>query len=128
MLLELLSDIFAICKVKQIDGIDFSMPYVFYARTDKEMSLVCLEKNIPKDAISVDRYWCAIRFAENMEFSKIGVLSAISAILAKNNISIFAVSTFDTDYILVKSDVLGRALQVLVKNGYRINDFRTVKQ
>lgn len=128
MLVELLSEIFAICKVKSIDGIDFSQPYIFYARTDREMSLVCLEKHIPQGAISVDRYWCALRICEKMDLTKVGVLSAISTVLAQSGIPIFAVSTYDTDYIFVKSDALGKALQVLVKKGYRINDFRTVKQ
>ena len=65
-----------------------------------------------------DDGWCGFYFDETLDFSLIGILSKISAVLAENNIGIFVVSTYNTDYILVKSENYDSAVSVLKSNGY----------
>ena len=111
---------FAICQVRDIMNFDFTDEYCFIAKTDEELSVVCTANRIPKDAITCSRGWRAFRIEGTLDFSLIGILSKISAILAKNEIGIFAVSTYNTDYILTKSDDFERALAALKAEGYEI--------
>ena len=67
-----------------------------------------------------DDGWKAFRIQGVLDFSLIGILSKISSVLAENEIGIFAISTFNTDYILTKEENFGRAIEVLSKAGYQI--------
>ena len=60
------------------------------------------------------------RIDENMDFSLIGIISKISSVLAENKIGIFVVSTYNTDYVLVKKENFERAINLLKKAGYNI--------
>ena len=64
--------------------------------------------------------WRAFRIQGMLDFSLIGILSDISRILAENKIGIFAISTFNTDYILTKEENYQKALDVLSRAGYKI--------
>lgn len=70
--------------------------------------------------MSVDKTWSAFRIGGVLDFSLIGILSKISNILADNNIGIFAISTYNTDYILTKTTDFQSALRVLEEVGYQI--------
>jgi hypothetical protein len=94
----------------------------FYSisKTEDELSIVCsssTQLNSEKTEIG----WSAIKIMGPLDFSLTGVLAKISAVLAEAEISIFAVSTFDTDYILVKSDKLPVAKESLLASGYTFN-------
>lgn len=108
----------SICKLNSIAGIKLNLDFCFFAKTDDEISLVCKTEDVPFDVITRDDGWSGFYFDETLDFSIIGILSKISAVLAENNIGIFAVSTFNTDYILVKSENFDKAVSVLKSNGY----------
>ena len=88
--------------------------------TDEEISLVCKTDYVPQNTIERDDGWRGFRIQCVLDFSLIGILSKLSAILAENNIGIFAVSTFNTDYILVKAENFEKALKVLSDAGYDV--------
>lgn len=82
--------------------------------------MVCPTENVPDKVIEKEDGWKAFRIQGVLDFSLIGVLSKVATLLADNEISIFAISTFNTDYVLTKSDNYVKALSLLEKNGYRI--------
>ena len=118
MELEIINGEFAVCKVLDFSQVDLSDEYVFAAKTDEENSLVCFADRVPENAVAVDKSWRAVRICGVLDFSLIGILAEISAILAKNKIGIFAVSTYNTDYIFTKSENFDRAIDAMRKNGY----------
>ncbi|MDE6723000.1 MAG: ACT domain-containing protein [Eubacterium sp.] len=120
MVLKKLDDNFSVCKVKDYSMVNLENEYCFIAKTDEENSLVCKTDCVPKNAVKVDNGWRAFRIEGVLDFSLIGILSKISSVLAENNIGIFAVSTYNTDYIFVKEENFNNALTVLADNGYEI--------
>ena len=120
MIIEVLSQNFCVCKVKDTSEIDISDEYVFFAKTDEEISLVCTENRIPPNITDCDMGWKAFRISGTLDFSLVGVLKDIACILADERIPIFAISTYNTDYILVKLEYLEKALNSLMTNGYII--------
>ncbi len=110
-----------VCKVEKITDIDMASDFFFIGKTDEEMSLVCKTDDTPEKTIERDDGWKGFRIQGVLDFSLIGILSKLSGILAENNIGIFAVSTFNTDYILVKAENFDKALSVLSAEGYTIS-------
>ena len=111
---------FSVCKVKDYSQIDFNCEYCFIGQTDEEKSLVCITENIPDNTIECEDGWKAFRIQGILDFSLIGILAKLSSILAENNIGIFAISTFNTDYILMKQENYERALSILASAGYQV--------
>ena len=111
---------FSVCKVPDYSLVDMDSDYIFTGSTDEEKSLVCPSEDVPANALEVDGGWGAFRIQGPLDFSLIGILAGISGLLAENKIGIFAVSTFDTDYILTKKENFQRALDVLAAAGYEI--------
>ena len=109
-----------VCKVSGISGINMDAGFYFIGKTDEELSLVCRTEDTPKDTIERDDGWRGFRIQGVLDFSLIGILSKLSGILAANKIGIFAVSTYNTDYILVKEENYERALTVLASEGYTV--------
>lgn len=91
----------------------------FIAKTAEELSIVC-PSNIDVDSDESESGWQALEVLGPLGFSLTGIMSNISGVLAAANISIFAVSTFDTDYILVKDDSIAAAIQALRKARYKV--------
>lgn len=120
MELKKLGKSFTVCKVETADKIDITKDFTFVSKTDEEISLVCETANTPDNTTERSDGWRAFRLEGKLDFSLIGILSKISTILAKNNIGIFAISTYNTDYILVKEKDLETAESVLKENNYRI--------
>lgn len=112
---------FSVCKLTELTPSHLTSPFSFTAVTDTEISLVCITENAPADALSQSDGWKAFRIEGTLDFSLVGILAGISALLAQNGISIFAVSTYDTDYILVKKENFESAISVLKCNGYRVS-------
>ena len=96
--------------------------YSFIGKTDEEKSLVCITDEVPANVIQRDDGWKAFRIQGVLDFSLIGILVKIAAALADNGISIFAVSTYNTDYVLMKRENYQKALDVLKALGYMIID------
>lgn len=82
--------------------------------------MVCYSQDLPANATQVDGAWSAFRIQGVLDFSLVGILSKISTILADKGIGIFAVSTYNTDYILTKTKDFTTALEVLAQAGYEI--------
>ena len=120
MELKVLQYSLTVCKVKSISQIDFSKEFYFVGRTDEELSLVCITEDTPEETVAREDGWRGFRIQGVLDFSLIGILSKISAILAESKIGIFAVSTFNTDYIFVKDEEFEKALRVLAQGGYVI--------
>ena len=104
MQLKVIDNEFSVCKVKDYSEINLNQEYVFTGSTDEEKSLVCPISLVPNDTIEREDGWRAFRIEGVLDFSLIGILSKISSLLAANKIGIFAISTFNTDYILTKKE------------------------
>lgn len=111
---------FSVCKVTDYSEVKLDAEYCFIGKTDEEKSLVCISDDCPANVIERDDGWKAFRIQGVLDFSLIGILSRISTILADNKIGIFAVSTYNTDYILTKSEYYDKAITALEKAGYSI--------
>ena len=111
---------FSVCKLEDISAIDLNGEFYFLGKTDEEVSLVCPTGNVPTKVIERDDGWKAFRIQGILNFSLIGILSKVADLLADNDISIFAISTFNTDYVLTKVENYARALNLLENAGYQI--------
>jgi len=118
MTLEWIGGPMTVCQVRGPADVDWTGAYVFAARTPEEWSLVCPTRAVPADAARREDGWAMFRVAGTMEFSLVGVLSRISGALAAAGVGLFAVSTYDTDYVLVKAENARRAEQALACAGF----------
>ena len=109
-----------VCKVHDVSDIDMSAEFCFIGKTDEELSLVCKTEDTPAETAARDDGWKGFRIRGTLDFSLIGILSKLSGILADHKIGIFAVSTYNTDYILVKEESFDRALEILASEGYAV--------
>jgi hypothetical protein len=99
---------------KSIEGV------YFYAQTEDEISLVCKETIEVEHVTDIEKGYRLIKIEGILDFSLVGIISKISTLLANNNISIFVISTFNTDYFMVKEDCLQQTVTLLVENNYDI--------
>jgi len=111
---------FSVCKVEDYSRLDLGQPFVFTGSTDEEKSLVCPTAIVPQNILERDDGWKALRINGILDFSLIGILARISGILAENRIGIFAVSTFNTDYVFVKKSDFGKSVKALEDAGFSI--------
>lgn len=111
---------FSVCKVMDYSLVNLNSEYSFIGKTDEEKSLVCITSDVPQNIIQRDDGWKGFRIQGILDFSLVGILSKIAEILAENNISIFAISTYNTDYVLIKKENYQRALDILELSGYEI--------
>jgi len=87
--------------------------------TSEELSLICAESNIPLN-VRVEAGWRILGLAGPLDFNQIGVIAGVSTTLSEANISLFTISTFNTDYFLVKDADLGAATNALRAAGYQV--------
>lgn len=111
----------SVCKVADLLLVDWDSEPLFIGRTGDEVSVVCPTDTVPENTLERDDGWGAFRIAGQLEFSMVGVLAGISNVLADAGIPIFVVSTFDTDYILVKTERFDETLRVLSEAGYAVD-------
>jgi len=109
-----------VCKVASAEGIRFEADFYFIGKTDEELSLVCKTEDTPADTTDRDDGWRGFRIQGVLDFSLVGILAELSGVLAEQKIGIFAVSTYNTDYILVKKENFERALAALAAEGYAV--------
>lgn len=122
IIIQPLEEVFSVCKVEDYSGVEVGQKYCFTGCTDEENSLVCPLKNVPDNTTERDDGWRCFRIKGVLDFSLIGILARISKIMASNGIGIFAISTFNTDYILVKEKNYKNALSYLKSSGYKIDE------
>lgn len=120
MEIKVLEDEFTVSKLKDSEDIDFTEEFCFCGKTDEEISLVCKTDSVPENILEREDGWRAFRIEGVLDFSLTGILAKISTILADSKIGIFAISTFNTDYILVKEENLRKAIKALEENGYDV--------
>ena len=120
MILKKLPYNLTVCKVASENEINLNDDFYFIGKTDEEISLVCRTEKTPDKTVEREDGWKSFRIEGVLDFSMIGILSKISGILADNKIGIFVVSTFNTDYVLVKSENFDKTLNLLSQSGYEI--------
>lgn len=122
MRLRVLPEIYSVCRLEP----EASIPswakgqFVSITYTQQELSIVCTAQHVPQ-SIHSEGPWRILEVAGPLEFSMVGVLANLSQVLAQANISIFVISTFDTDYVLVKKEHLEVAIQALRQAGHQIS-------
>lgn len=120
--MTLLKEKYGVCRLEKNSAIpEWALIGDFFSitKTTDELSIVCLEENIPND-IKCEKDWRILKVAGPLDFGLVGILSSISLVLALKKISIFAISTYDTDYILVKEENLEIAVLSLKEAGYNV--------
>jgi hypothetical protein len=90
-------------------------------RTSQELSIVCPEDLVPA-GVRAERGWRLLSVAGSMDLALIGVLASLAVPLAEARVSLFAVSTFDTDHVLIKDQDLSRAVEALTAHGHVVRD------
>ena len=123
MNLKVIDTEFSVCKVEDYSQVDLNEEFVFAGHTDEELSLVCPTSLVPDNTTECNDGWKAFRIEGVLDFSLVGILSRISTCLADNSIGIFAISTFNTDYILIKDGDFEKAIDVLELAGYTITKY-----
>lgn len=117
MIIKVLDGDFSVCQLGGPEGISFADDFLFLGKTDQELSLVCRSETAADNAGREDG-WKAFRIEGALDFSLVGVLAELAGLLARRGISIFAVSTYATDYILVKREKFSEALAALEQAGH----------
>ena len=124
--LELLPALMAVARLGPADGLPYwcvqSVPILSLTRTPDELSIVCEERLVP-DEVRAERGFRALRLKGPIDFAATGVLSAVVAPLADASISVFALATYDTDYVMVRAADLTRATAAWHDAGFEISEF-----
>lgn len=111
---------FSVCRVEDFSQVDLESDYCFIGKTEEENSLVCITEQVPANATHREDGWKVMKIQGILDFSLIGILAKISAVLAEHSIGIFVVSTYNTDYIFTKKQEFDQAVRVLAEAGYEI--------
>lgn len=111
--------IHSLSEEQAIPAAVLSSDFYFIGKTHDELSLV-VKEDIVIDAIESDYDWRVLEVLGPLNLSMVGIMAQISAVLAAAKISIFVVSTFETDYFLVKSETLSKAVTALKKARYDV--------
>lgn len=111
---------FSVCKLRDLEHVDLNRDFTFIAKTDDELSLVCETQYVPPSPIAVEHGWKALKICGVLDFSLIGIIAKISGILADEDIPVFVISTYNTDYILLKDENYIKATLILQKNEYQL--------
>ena len=118
MKLEKLNTDFTICKLDAV--VDVGGNFVFMSKTDDEISLVCESAYVPQNVLIAEDGWKGLKIAGVLDFGLVGIIAKISNILAIVGISVFVVSTYNTDYIFAKAENYEKAIHELENNGYEV--------
>lgn len=111
---------FSVYQVADLKLVDFTQQPLFIGVTDEEISIVSPTVTVPAETLNREDHWKAFKIEGVLDFSLVGILAKIATLLAEAGISIFAVSTYNTDYILIKSEKLEVAIAVLREGGYTV--------
>ncbi len=120
--MRLYKEKYGVCRLNNDEPIPawcLASGFFSITRTDDELSIVCEQADIP-DSITCENNWRLLKVLGPLDFSLVGILSRISKVLADESISIFAISTYDTDYILLKDKDIDTGVTALTNAGYEI--------
>lgn len=113
LIIQPLRGTFSVCKVEDYSLVNLNAEYCFIEKTDEENSLVCETCDVPSNVTVREDGWNGLRIQGVLDFSLIGILAKIATVLAEHGISIYAISTYNTDYIFVKEAHFREALEWL---------------
>lgn len=119
---EELNGLYAVCRLDAAKPVPAWVPttgFVSITRTLEEVSIVCLEDAVPQGE-AAEYGWRCFRISGTLDFSLVGILAEVADCLAQSGISLFCISTHDTDYFLVKDHALARARASLEERGHTI--------
>lgn len=120
--IKVLEPPFAVCRLDRSEEIaekDLSGPFSSLSVTEDEISLVCVEAAAPAGA-KVEKGWRCMKVEGPLSLSEVGILASLTTTLAEAGVSLFAVSTWDTDYLMVKHGSLRTAIDVLTEAGHEV--------
>ena len=120
--LTLLPDPLAICRLApeaRLPEWATAAPWWSMTRTADELSVVCAERFVPEDVLA-SRGWRALRFAGPLALDESGILASVAGPLAAARVSLFALATYDTDYVLVPAAQRAAAIEALERAGHRV--------
>ncbi|HSD65637.1 MAG TPA: ACT domain-containing protein [Vicinamibacteria bacterium] len=120
--LELLAGRYAVARLDAAERLPAwagQGPFVSITRTDAELSIVCPQEAVPP-AARAERGWCCLRVAGPLGFGVTGILASLAGPLASSGVSIFVVSTYDTDYLMLQERDLDRGLDALSRAGHTL--------
>ncbi len=120
--LSLLPGKFSVCRLSaeaELPAWIFQENLFAVVRTEDELSVVCLQESVPTSVIS-EAGWRRLKVHGPLDFSLVGVLASIAVPLAEAGVSIFAISTYDTDYFLIKEEQLETAFGALTQAGFKV--------
>ncbi|MGL6200091.1 MAG: ACT domain-containing protein [Lachnospiraceae bacterium] len=111
---------FSVCKLRDLEHVDLNRDFTFIAKTDDELSLVCETQYVPPSPIAAEHGWKALKICGVLDFNLVGIIAKISGILADEGIPVFVISTYNTDYILIKYENYNEAVLLLQENKYQL--------
>lgn len=124
--LSVMKEKLGVCRLEKDRGKGHNIPdwatrdgFYSLTKTADELSVVCPEKNIP-EGVRCEPGWRGLKVEGPLDFGLIGILAALSTLLAEEGISLFALSTYDTDYVLVKEETLEKAVKALSDGGHKV--------
>jgi len=126
--IRLLPHTYAVCRLeKNAPAPDWGTRGLFFSitRTEEELSVVCPDAHVPR-GVKREGGWRVLKVEGPLNFSLTGVLASLTAPLARKRITVFALSTYDTDYLLVKEEKLEEAIQALREEGYAVKKVRSL--
>lgn len=110
----------SVFQVKELNQLDLTIRPLFIGATDEENSVVAPTKTVPGETVQREDDWRGFKIEGVLDFALVGILAKITSILAEEKISVFALSTYNTDYVLIKSHDFEAALEALAAKGYQI--------
>ena len=122
VIIEIINQPFSVCKVEDYSQANLDAEFFFIGKTDRENSLVCLTQDVPANTTDRTDGWRAFRIQGQLDFALIGILAEISRALANASVGIFAVSTYETDYILVREAQFEAACEALRSKHFTLID------
>lgn len=118
----LLPEQLSVFQIESLEQLDLSMNPLFIGSTADELSIVAPTKSVPTKTINQEDGWRALKINGVLDFSLVGILYKIATLLTEIDVSIFAVSTYNTDYILIKETNLSNSIDCLRQNQYVVSE------
>jgi hypothetical protein len=121
--LVILRDLFAVCRLRADENIPswaLSGSFCSLTRTPDELSIVSRQELVPEEVEAVGG-WKSLKVEGKLDFNLVGILSSLTSSLAEAGISVFAISTYDTDYLFIKERDLDRTVAALRKAGHDVS-------
>jgi len=123
--LQVLPETYAVCRLELTAALpDWALAGSFFSvtRTHDELSIVCSQSSVPA-GVTCEPDWRGLKVIGPLDFALIGILAGLAGALAGAGVSLFALSTYDTDYLLVRAKDLPLAVQALAAAGHLVDEF-----